>query len=113
MQTLWQSNCERHHIVSADDPFPCLTHCWGSDRDCPMNSVNLDEMKELANRMYKVNFPYGAWVVRLDLLKAFPVCELVFFREEPTEASLREKYGSRFLRFSHFNPHEKGQGGQA
>jgi hypothetical protein len=92
-------------MATHDNPFPCLIDQRDSRSDCPMNSINFAQINKLDRLMYNNGYPYGAWVVHTDKVALFPVCELVFFREEPTEAFLREQYGSHFLRFSHFSPH--------
>lgn len=105
MHVLWKSYCEKNCVATHDDPFPCLTDHRDPCSDCPMNSVNFARLKELEALMYRNGYCYGAWVVHTDKVGLFPVCELVFFREEPTEELLREQYGSHFLRFTHFAPH--------
>lgn len=72
-----------------------------------MNSTNVPELNRIDGRLYKQGYGYGAWVVRTDKLGLFPVCELLFFRKEPTEDSLRMNFGSHFLRFFPFSPHER------
>jgi hypothetical protein len=74
-----------------------------------MNSTDSSRLKEIGARAYQQGFSHGVWHVYTDLLGLFPVCKLSFFREQPTEDLLRRIYGSRFLHFAHFSPHEGGQ----
>ena len=54
--------------------------------------------------MYRLGYPYGAWVVRMDPLGLSPVCSLTYFRERPECGELRALYGSRVLHLSEASP---------
>ena len=103
MKYLWSSPCSRHGLSPGDEPFPCLDPSWGG-RDCPMNAAGGMALGSQESDMYRLGYPYGAWVVRMDPLGLSPVCSLTYFRDRPEGGELRALYGSRVLHLSEASP---------
>lgn len=103
MKYLWSSPCSRHGLTSGDEPFPCLDPSWGG-RDCPMNAAEGMSLGSQESDMYRLGYPYGAWVVRMDPLGLSPVCSLTYFREKPSQEDLHALYGDRVLRVCQAGP---------
>ena len=107
MNPLWPSPCSRRGLSSEAHPFPCLESSWG-ERDCPMNAAGGMALGSQESDMYRLGYPYGAWVVRMDPLGLAPVCSLTYFREKPSIGDLHALYGDRVLRLCEARPAPAG-----
>ena len=83
--------------MSADTAHPCLEPGWG-DRECPMNTRCRESLRDCADRMYKLGYPYAAWVVRRKWFGLRRECELRFLRERPGADDSEAQYGPGVLR---------------
>ena len=96
VKTFWSSPCQRCGLSTDDEPFPCLGEKWGA-RECPMNAARADWLRRREAGMYRMGYPYAAWVVKEDGLGLFPVCSLEFFRDEPTPELVQAALGPHLL----------------
>ena len=69
-----------------------------------MNSGSCKSVRACDAEMYRMGYPYGAWVVREDPLGLSPVCSLTYLRDKPTPEDLGAIYGRRVLRVAAATP---------
>jgi hypothetical protein len=74
-----------------------------------MNAAGGMALGSQESEMYRLGYPYGAWVVRMDPLGLSPVCSLTYFRERPESGDLRALYGNRVLHLSEASPARGGR----
>jgi hypothetical protein len=108
VKTFWSSPCQRCGLSTDDEPFPCLGENWGA-RECPMNAARAGWLQRCEDGMYRLGYPYAAWVVKEDGLGCFPVCSLEFFRDEPTPELVQATQGPHLLRVEKATPAPPGQ----
>jgi hypothetical protein len=73
-----------------------------------MNAAGGMALGSQESDMYRLGYPYGAWVVRMDPLGLSPVCSLTYFRDRPVGDELRALYGNRVLHLSVASPARGG-----
>lgn len=96
MKRFWSSPCRREGVSPDNKDFPCLEPDWGN-RSCPMNEGCRDWMRDREKEMYRLGYPYAAWVVKEGALGLPPNCSLVYFRDPPTPTDVQEVCGKSVL----------------
>ena len=96
MSILAQSPCQSFGLASCDKPHPCLEPGW--EGPCPMSTHRGNWVEVRQREMYKIGYPYGAWVVRRTFFGLRTECALYFLREKPAAGDVEALLGPGVLR---------------
>ena len=93
------SPCRRFGIAPKGETHPCLASHWG-ERQCPVNEKCREWLETRERQMYRLGYPYAAWVVRKRWFGLRTECALRFLREEPRGQDLAQLYGPGTVRIA-------------